>query len=86
MASTLSRKRPHAPRTRQHATTVAQMTPDELREMIRDTLSDWLGDPDEGLELRPEVIERIQRQRAEFASGKRGKSLDEIARKYGVKL
>jgi hypothetical protein len=62
------------------------MTPDELRAMIQDTLSEWFGDPDEGLELRPDVIERIQRQRAEFAAGKRGKSLDEIAHKYGVEL
>lgn len=81
MASTATRKRPHKPR----ATTVAQMTPEELRAMIQDTLSEWFGDPDEGLELHPKVIERIQRQRAAFAAGKR-KSLDEIAHKYGVEL
>jgi|GEM_PF-945280 len=71
---------------RERVTTVADMTPDELRAMIQETLSEWLGEPDEGLELRPEIIERIQRQRAEYAAGKRGKSLEEIAAKYGVTL
>lgn len=62
---------------------------DEFRAMmnalIDERLSEWV-DADAGLELRPEVVERVTRQRAEYAAGKRGKSLEEIANKYGVKL
>ena len=60
------------------------MTPDELRAIIQDALAEWFGDPDDGLELRPEVIERIQRQRAEYTSGKRGHSLEQVAKRFGV--
>jgi hypothetical protein len=77
---------PRARTAKKRVTTVADMTPNELRAMIQETLSEWLGDPDEGLEVRLEIIERIQRQRAEYAAGKRGKSLEEIAGKYGVTL
>jgi len=47
--------------------------------------SEWV-DTDAGLELRPEVVERVKRQCTEYAAGKRGKSLGEIVNKYGVKL
>ena len=83
MASTVTQKRPRSePR-------VGDMTLNEFRAMmnalIDERLSEWV-DADAGLELRPEVVERIKRQRSEYATGKRGKSLEEIANKYGVKL
>ncbi|MCI0475229.1 MAG: hypothetical protein L0Y55_03205 [Anaerolineales bacterium] len=85
MASTITRKRPRTytkPR-------VGDLTLDEFRAMmsalIDARLAQW-ADPDAGLEPHPEVIARVQRQRAEFAAGKRGKSLKEIASKYGVEL
>jgi hypothetical protein len=60
---------------------------DEFRDMVTDIidarLNEW-ADPDAGLELRPEVIESIQRQRAEYAAGKRGKSLEEVSRRLGL--
>ena len=88
MASTITRKRPHNPRVRQEPR-VGDMTLGEFRAMmnalIDARLAKWV-DPDAGLELRPEVVARVQRQRAEFAAGKRGKSLEEIASKYGVEL
>ena len=65
---------------------VGDMTQDELRAMIQDTLSDWLGDPDAGLTVRPEIVASVTRQRAEYAAGKRGKSFAALARQYGVKL
>jgi hypothetical protein len=65
------------------------MTLSEFRAMmnalIDERLSEWVN-TDAGLELRPEVVERVKRQRTEYAAGKRGKSLGEIANKYGVKL
>jgi hypothetical protein len=88
MASTLSRKRPRATAQRDEPR-IGDLTLDEFREMMSDLidarLAEWV-DPDAGLEVRPEVIARIQRQRAEYAAGKRGKSLEEIARKYGLEL
>ena len=73
MASTITRKRVRSnPRRREPR--VGDMTHTELRDMLIDTLSELLSDPDAGLELRPEIVESIKRQRAEYAAGKRGKS------------
>jgi hypothetical protein len=62
--------------------TVGQMTRDELKELIdasvEEKLAEILGDPDEGLELRPEIRERIIRQRQEYAAGKRGRTLEHV--------
>ncbi len=70
------------------ATQVADMTQDELRNLVKSSvrqgLLEMLRDPDEGLELRPEIIESIERQRKEFAAGKRGKSLDQVAKELGL--
>lgn len=79
MASTVTRKRRH--------TKVADMTRKELQETIEQSIdrkmAQWL-DPDAGLELRPEIIESIERQRKEYAAGKRGKPLDEVAARLGL--
>lgn len=43
-------------------------------------------DPDEGLELRPEVAERLERSVAEHESGKvKGIPIEEVAKKLGLK-
>lgn len=69
-------------------TTVAEMTTDELRAMLETLidrkLAEWLGDPDEGLELKEELHERILRQRQAYATGQRGRSLEEVAERFGV--
>jgi len=61
------------------------MTTDELQTMMETLIdrkmSEWIGDPDVGLELRPEIVVSIERQRREYATGKRGKSLDEVAQR-----
>ncbi len=77
MASTLSRKRSRSV-ARRREPRIGDLSLDEFREMMEDLidarLAEW-ADPDAGLELRPEIIESIQRQRAEYAAGKRGKPL-----------
>ena len=91
MTSTTTRKRPakqkRTPSRREPR--IGEMTLGEFRTMmnalIDARMAKWV-DPDAGLELRPEVIERVKRQRDEFAQGKRGKSLDEMASKYGLDL
>ncbi len=56
------------------AKTVADLTVDELRFLIQDAvdsaLVEYFGDPDEGLEVRPEIVERLEKQMAEVRTGK----------------
>ncbi|MEW6355087.1 MAG: hypothetical protein AB1696_02070 [Planctomycetota bacterium] len=64
------------------ATTVAQMTKRELKEMIEtlieQKLLDLLGDPDEGLPIRKSVRDRLLRQKGLVAAGKRGELLEDV--------
>lgn len=63
-------------------TTVAEMSKDELREMIEalieQKLLEILGDPDEGLEIRKPVRERLLRQKEAVAAGDRGQPFEEV--------
>ena len=67
---------------------VAQMSRDELREMIEVTLEqkllELLGDPDEGLEIRESVRERLLRQQKAVAAGERGEPLEDVVRRLGL--
>jgi hypothetical protein len=67
---------------------VAQMTRDELRELIEASveikLRELLGDPDEGLEIRKAVRERLLRQRRAVADGERGEPLDVVVQRLGL--
>ncbi len=49
-------------------------------------LENYDYDPDEGLELRPEFIESLKREEAYIRSGGKMFTLEEVARKLGVKL
>jgi hypothetical protein len=64
------------------STTVAELTVDELRYIIQEVmeqkLSEMLGDPDEGLELRPEIEQRLRRSLAYVAAGDKTLSLEEM--------
>ncbi|MBM4467584.1 MAG: hypothetical protein FJ014_18855 [Chloroflexi bacterium] len=63
--------------------TVAQMSKDELEDIIATTveqkLLELLGDPDEGLEIRKSVRERLLRQKKAVAAGERGEPFEDIA-------
>lgn len=69
-------------------TTVAQMTKDELQEMIETVveqkLLELLGDPDEGLPLRKAIRERLLRQKRAVASGERGQRFEDVIRRLGL--
>lgn len=70
-------------------TTVAQMTKEELEEMI-DTaierkLLEILGDPDEGLKIREDLRARLLRQKEAVAEGERGRLFDDVARQLGLR-
>ncbi|MBI4787893.1 MAG: hypothetical protein HY782_12690 [Chloroflexi bacterium] len=64
--------------------TVAQMSKDELKEMISITIEEklleLLGDPDEGLEIIKSVRERWLRQKKAVAAGERGEPFEDVRR------
>lgn len=66
------------------ATTVAELTPAELRamieEIVHDQLVDLIGDPDQGLKLRPEVWDQLKRQQERVRQGDLGTPLSTIPR------
>ncbi len=63
--------------------TVAEMSTEELKtmldELIETKLTEMLGDPDRGLELRQDLRERLERQRDAVAQGERGEAFDAVA-------
>jgi hypothetical protein len=74
------------------AETIAKMTQSEFREMLETvveatverTLLEMLGGPDEGLEIRSDVRQRLLRQREDVAAGQHGQPLDEVLRQMGL--
>ncbi len=68
--------------------TVAQMSKDELKEMIAVTveekLLELLGDPDEGLEIKKSVRDRLLRQMKTVAAGERGEPFKDVVRRLGL--
>jgi hypothetical protein len=68
--------------------TVAQMSREELKEIIAVTveekLLEMLGDPDEGLEIRKSVRERLLHQKKAVAAGERGEPFEDVARRLGL--
>ncbi len=69
-------------------TTVAQMTKDELVEIVETIvekkLLELLGDPDEGLPLRKSVRDRLLRQKQAVAAGERGEPFVDVVRRLGL--
>ncbi len=69
-------------------TTVAEMSKDELREMIEtlieQKLVEILGDPDEGLEIREAVRDRLLRQKKAIIAGERGQPFEEVVQQLGT--
>jgi len=67
------------------ARTVAEMTGDELRELVgaavEQKIVELLGDPDAGLVLRETVRKRLLRQKRAVAKGERGELLETAIRR-----
>jgi hypothetical protein len=70
------------------ATTVGQMSVEELREMIEaaveQKLLEILGDPDEGLEIRDSVRDRLIGQREAVLAGNRGEPFEDVVKQLGL--
>jgi len=69
-------------------TTVIELTVDELKQIIEEAveqkLSEMLGDPDEGLQLREEIKARLRRSLEAERRGTRGIPAQEVATQLGV--
>jgi hypothetical protein len=70
------------------AANVGQMSTEELKEIIgavvEQKLKEILGDPDEALELRADVRNRLLRQKEAVANGERGEDLEEVAQRLDI--
>ena len=68
--------------------TIMQMTKEELQEIIESAIErkfmELIGDPDEGLEIREELRERLVRQKQAVAEGDRGDSLEDVVQRLGL--
>ena len=68
--------------------TVADLTVEQFRDLMRQvviqTLSEVLGDPDEGLELRDDIKVRMQRSLAALQAGTKTIPAQEVAAKLGL--
>lgn len=67
---------------------VADLTVEELRELIRETVSqtivEVLGDPDKGMELREDVKERLERSLAMMQAGEKTIPAHQVAARLGL--
>lgn len=68
---------------------VKDMTVDELKALIRETvdevLEEFFGDPDQGLKLKEEVRQQLIESLKEREAGVRGIPAEEVAKKLGLK-
>ena len=69
-------------------TKIAELTVDEFKQLIATTvewkLSEMLGDPDEGLELREGIKARLRRSLEAEHQGVRGISAQDVAAQLGL--
>lgn len=67
---------------------IKELTTDQLKALIRDTvaetLQEFLDDPDLGRELREEVKHRLSQSLKQTEAGSRGVSAEEVAKKLGL--
>jgi hypothetical protein len=51
---------------------------------VEQNLLEILGDPDEGLEIKRSVRDRLLRQRKAVAAGERGEPFEDVVRRLGL--
>lgn len=70
-------------------TTVSQMSISELRELISDVVEEKFAkysDPDYGLELREDFVERMREQQKRIDEGERGIPFEDVVRELRFDL
>ncbi len=55
-----------------------------IQEAVEEKLQEILGDPDQGLELREEVKERLRHSLAAMESGNEGIPIGQVAKEVGL--
>jgi hypothetical protein len=69
-------------------TKVSQITVEELREMIGEVVEEKLRfiflEREDDLELKDELVERLERQMAQVDAGERGEALEDVVSKLGL--
>ena len=69
---------------------VSELTIEELRDLIYEAvetkLRETLGDPDWNLELRDDIVTRLEQSMEAIDKGEAGIPLNEIANRYGLEL
>jgi hypothetical protein len=67
---------------------VKDLTTDELKRLIRETvletLEEFIEDPDEGKEMRPEVKQQLIASLKRTQAGERGIPASDVAKKLGL--
>ncbi len=70
------------------ATKVADLTIDEFRELVHEvviqTLSEMMIDPDEGLELRDDFVEEMKQSIADVKAGGKTVPAQKVAERLGL--
>ena len=70
------------------ATKVSDLTIDEFRELVQEvviqTLSEMMIDPDEGLELRDDFVEEMKQSLANVEAGGKTVLMEKVAEKLGL--
>ncbi|MCY3868858.1 MAG: hypothetical protein OXG87_04825 [Gemmatimonadetes bacterium] len=70
------------------ATKVADLTIDEFRELVQEvviqTLSEMMSDPDEGLELRDDFVEELKQSLADVEAGGKTVPAQKVAERLGL--
>ncbi len=70
------------------AAKVAQMTKEELKEMIGELIEqkfvELIGDPDEGLPIRKSLRDRLLRQKKAVVRGERGERFEDVVQRLGL--
>ena len=70
------------------ATKIADLTIDEFRGLVQEvviqTLSGMMGDPDEGLELRDDFVEELKQSLADMEAGVKTVPAQKVAERLGL--
>ena len=70
------------------ATKVADLTIDEFRKLVQEvviqTLLEMMSDPDEGLELRDDLVEELKQSLANVEAGGKTMLMQKVAEKLGL--
>ena len=70
------------------ATKVADLTIDEFRELVQEvviqTLSEMMSDPDEGLEVRDDFVEELKQSLADIEAGGKTVPAQKVAERLGL--